>query len=65
MLYIVVMFVCFTFVTSVTNLIYLKQLVLSYIHIRKANIHCKGVACNRSIDMGLVSAESQKLDCFK
>ncbi len=31
----------------------------------RANMHCKGTACTTSFDMGLTSAEGQKLECFK
>ncbi len=35
------------------------------IQIERVNIHCQGIACVCSLDMGLTSAEGQKLDCFK
>ncbi len=28
-------------------------------------MHCQGTACARQVDMGLTSAEIQKLECFK
>ncbi len=35
------------------------------IHIERANMHCQGITCTRSFDMGLKSAEGQNLECFK
>jgi hypothetical protein len=34
------------------------------IHIERANVHCQGTACTRSLHMSLTSAEGQKLQCF-
>ncbi len=31
----------------------------------RANMHCQGIAYTRSFNMGLTSAECQKLECFK
>jgi hypothetical protein len=28
-------------------------------------MHCQVISCTRSFDMGLATAEGQKLDCFK
>jgi hypothetical protein len=42
---------------------------LAFIHrdhsIERANMHCQSIACTRSFDVGLTSAEGQKLECFK
>jgi hypothetical protein len=35
------------------------------IHIQRATMHCQGIACTESFDMGLTPAEGQKLECFK
>jgi hypothetical protein len=34
------------------------------IHIERANMHRQGIACTKSFDMGLKTAEIQKLGCF-
>ncbi len=34
-------------------------------NIERANMHCQGIACTRTLDVGLTSAKSQKLECFK
>ena len=34
------------------------------INTERANMHCRGIACTRSFNMGLSSAEGKKLDCF-
>jgi hypothetical protein len=34
-------------------------------HIGRVNMHCRIIACTRSFDMGLISAEGLKLECFK
>ncbi len=31
----------------------------------RANMHCWGIACTKSLDMGLTTAKDKKLDCFK
>jgi hypothetical protein len=31
---------------------------------QRANMHCQGIACIRSFDMGLTTAEVKKLECF-
>ncbi len=37
----------------------------SIIHLVRASMHCKGISCTRSFNVGLTSAEGQKLECFK
>jgi hypothetical protein len=35
------------------------------IHTERANMHCQGIACTRSFDMGLTPTRGQKLECLK
>jgi len=35
------------------------------IHIERANMHSQGIACTKSFDMALITAEIQKQGCFK
>jgi hypothetical protein len=35
------------------------------VNIERANMHCQGIACTRSVDTGLTSAEGQKLKYLK
>jgi hypothetical protein len=36
----------------------------SIINVEIANMHCQGIACTTYFDMGLISAESKKQQCF-
>jgi hypothetical protein len=41
------------------------EITVTYTNRERANMHCQGIACTRSFDMGLTSADGQKLECFK
>ncbi len=43
------------------NKVQLSDLRYQSICLEKANMHSQGIACTRSLDMGLTSAEGQKL----
>jgi hypothetical protein len=54
---------CPYFISLILNLCAYYDIYLVYIE--RANMHCRGNECTRSIDIGLTSAEGKKLECFK